>query len=227
MLLGGRRYDCDLRVDLRAAPRTIVPITAITLLRQAHDVIHMTGADAATVLGGLTLRAEVAHFDDRPYLRLASDVIADAREAVPVERIVAALAKRQRFRLPLEPLFPSLDSVEWGIGADYLIHGWQPLLQLNQIVLLERAPRLLIADPESRLSGSLKKKFMAERLEIELRSSYAIERQAWFFFPRVSYLLRDDLRLRLGYLVIDGPRASLLGQFRANDEVVLQARYSF
>jgi uncharacterized protein DUF1302 len=219
--------DADLTVDLHSTPKTILPITAVTLLKQTHDSIHMTGADAATVLGGLTVRAEVAHFDDRPYLRLASDVIADGRAAVPVPVIVGALAKKQQFRLPLEPLFPSLDSVEWGIGADYLIHGWQPLLQLNQIILLQRAPTLLIGNPDSRLVGSLKKKFLAERLELELRGTYAIEQQAWFFFPRVSYLVRDDLRLRLGYLAIDGPRTSLLGQFRANDEVVIQARYSF
>src|SRR5205814_2536483 len=31
--------ECDLRVDLRATPPTIVPITAVTLLRQAHDTI--------------------------------------------------------------------------------------------------------------------------------------------------------------------------------------------
>ena len=56
---------------------------------------------------------------------------------------------------------------------------------------------------------------------------YAVEREAWYVFPRVSYQVRDDLRLRLGYLAVGGPQASVLGQFRENDEVVLQARYSF
>ena len=84
-----------------------------------------------------------------------------------------------------------------------------------------------LTNPETRLSGTLRKKLLAERLELEVKGTYAIERQAWFVFPRASYLVRDDLRLRLGYLAIGGPRASILGQFRDNDEFVLQARYSF
>jgi hypothetical protein len=222
--------DCDLRVYLRHPPGLPFPVTAVSRLRQAHDVIHMTGADAATVLGGLTLRAEAAYFDDRPYLRFSRDLIREARSQVSVEEYVSRVATRPRstrFPVPTGDLFPTLDSVEWGMGADYLVRGWQPLLQVNQIVLLDRAPRLLIHDPETRLSGTLRKKMLADRLELEVRAAYTIEREAWFVFPRASYLVRDDLRLRLGYLAIGGPRASLLGQFHENDEVVLQARYSF
>ncbi len=118
-------------------------------------------------------------------------------------------------------------AVEWGVGADYLIHGFTPLVQLNQIVILDRAPRLLIHDPDTRASATLRKKLLAERLELEVKGVYALERQAWYVFPRASYQVTDDLRLRLGYLALGGPRASLLGQFRNNDEFVLQARYSF
>jgi len=213
------------RPEVLLASRAPLRVRADTFLRQAHDTIHMTGADASTALGGFTVRAEAAYFDDRPYLRLASDLLREAR--LPLRRIGRQLLRRGRAPVPLGALFPSLDSVEWGVGADYLVHGWQPLVQLNQIVLLEPAPRLLIADPETRLSGTLRKKLLAERLELEVRGTYAIERAAWFIFPRASYLVRDDLRLRLGYLAIGGPRASILGQFRENDEVVLQARYSF
>src|SRR5205807_10596756 len=98
---------------------------------------------------------------------------------------------------------------------------------LTRPVTLDGAPPLQTHPPEPRLSGTLRKKLLAERLELEVKGTYAIERQAWFVFPRASYLVRDDLRLRLGYLALGGPRASILGQFRDNDEVVLQARYSF
>jgi len=144
-----------------------------------------------------------------------------------VKRVAQQLRRRGRAAVPIGDLFPTLDAVEWGIGADYLIGGFTPLVQLNQIALLDRAPRLLIHDPETRPSATLRKKLLAERLELEVKGTYAIERQAWFVFPRASYLVTDDLRVRLGYLAIGGPRASLLGQFRKNDEVVLQARYSF
>ncbi len=219
--------DADLRPEVRLVSKTPLRLRAVSFLRQAHDVIHMTGADASSALGGFTVRAEAAYFDDRPYLRPSSDLIRQATAPATVERIARQVLRRGRARVPLGDLFPTLDAVEWGIGADYLIHGFTPLVQLNQIAILDRAPRLLIHDPETRLSGTLRKKLLAERLELEVKGTYAIERQAWFVFPRASYLVRDDLRLRLGYLAIGGPRASILGQFRDNDEVVLQARYSF
>jgi hypothetical protein len=179
------------------------------------------------VLGGLTVRAEAAHFIDRPYLRRAGDLVEQATE-LPIRPLLRQLnMPGRRVRVPLGDLFPSLDSVEWGVGADYLVNGWQPLLQLNQIVILDPAPDLLIADPETRVAATLRKRYLADRLELETRATYAIERGAWFLFPRVSYAVRDDLRVRVGYLAIGGPRASLLGQFGENDEVVFQARYSF
>jgi hypothetical protein len=218
--------DTDLRVALVHPRGEIFPLRAVSILRQADDVIHMSGADAATVLGGLTVRAESAHFLDRPYLRVSSDLITEAEQRFDVARFLARLDRR-RFPVGVGPLFPALDAVEWGIGADYLTHGWQPLVQVNQIVLLERAPRLLVNDPETRLSATVRRRLLAERFELEVRGTYALEREAWFVFPRVSWFVRDDLRLRLGYLALGGPRTSLLGQFRDNDEIVLQARYSF
>ncbi|HJQ82661.1 MAG TPA: hypothetical protein VKA21_01190, partial [Candidatus Binatia bacterium] len=227
--------DADLVVDVLhppgMPPGSYIHPRAEAFLHQAHDVIHMTGADASMVLGGFTLRAEAAHFVDRPYLRVGRDVVAAGQARIVPERVVARFGRhprRLRFRLHQFPdLFPSLDSVEWGLGADYLIHGWQPLLQLNQIVLLDEAPRLLIGDPETRLTGTLRKRVLGDRLELEVRALYALERGGWFAFPRVSYDVRDDLRVRLGYFMIGGPRTSLLGQFGRNDEVVIQARYSF
>jgi len=219
--------DADLLPEVRLVSTTPLRLRAVSFLRQAHDVIHMTGADASSALGGFTVRAEAAYFDNRPYLRPSSDLVRQATAPATVEQVARQVLRQGHARVPLGDLFPSLDSVEWGIGADYLIHGFMPLLQLNQIAILERAPRLLIHNPETRLSGTLRKKLLAERLELEAKGTYAIERQAWYVFPRASYLVTDDLRLRLGYLAIGGPRASLLGQFRENDEVVLQARYSF
>jgi hypothetical protein len=205
------------------------PIRSETRLRQVFDPIHMTGADWSAAIGGATVRAEAAVFQDRPYLRVASDLFSPAALAkLPLKKITAQLGQRpHRASVPLGDLFVDRDSVEWGVGADYLWNGFLPLLQLNQIALLESVPRLLIADPETRLTASVRKRLLAERLELEVRGIYAIERGGWFLFPRATYALRDDLRLRVGYLALGGSRNSLIGQFGQNDEVVLQARYSF
>jgi hypothetical protein len=144
-----------------------------------------------------------------------------------VAGIARQLNAQGRARVSLGELFPDQDTVEWGIGADTVFHGFIPLLQVNQIILLDAAPRLLIADPETRFTALVRRRFLAERLELEMRAVYTVDLGGWFVFPRVSYLVRDDLRLRLGYLAVGGPRSSLLGQFHDNDEVVFQARWSF
>jgi hypothetical protein len=220
--------NADLRsvAFLRNDPSNTIRIRSEARLRQAHDVIHMTGTDWAMALGDVTVRAEAAVFQNRPYLRSASDVVSEALADLP-KSFFTRLSGDGHERVPLGDLFVDLDSVEWGVGADTVFHGFRPLLQVNQVALLERAPRLLVADPETRLSASLRQHLLQERLELELRGVYAVGRGSWFVLPRVSYALRDDLRVRLGYLAIGGPAASLIGQFRRNDEFVLQARWSF
>lgn len=203
-------------------------------LRQRHSMIHMTGADGSLVIGGVTVRAEGAFFRDRPYLRIARDLVsADTAIGLTDDRFIdqvidgCATNKPCKGAVRLAQLFPKSDSVEWGIGADYMIHGFFPIIQLNQIVLLDAAPRLAIDDPETRLTAILRRRFFQERLELEFRGVYAIERASWVVFPRVSYSVTDALRVRLGYLALGGDRDHLIGQFRKNDEVVMQVRYSF
>ena len=199
-------------------------VQAIADLTQAHHTMHMTGADAAFPLGDFTLRAEAAWFVGHSYLRPTGDLLADVHVSQAKRTNIAAGRPRE---VSLGDLFPSLDSVEWGIGADTLWHGIHPLLQLNQIIILGNAPRLLIANPETRLATTVSRRFLDDRLELEVRGLWEIERGSLYMFPRVSYQLRDDLWLRAGYLVLTGTRNSVLGQFRANDEVVFQARMTF
>ncbi len=220
VLLSNKAFD---------VPNAPPDLRAVARLTQKTDTIHMTGADVAFPVGGFTIRAEGAWFVDRPYLSLAANLLTPQNlQRTRVEKAISrAIMHGGPRRIPLGQLFPNLDSVEWGIGADYLWHGIQPILQVNQIVLLEDAPELLIGQPDTRLLATIRKHFLDERLEVELRSVYQIEKDAWFVMPRISYLVRDDFRVRLAYLAIGGSRDSLIGQFGANDEVVFQARYSF
>jgi hypothetical protein len=226
----------DLTIDPRTRQVDINDFRARTAIRQTHDAIHMTGADLASPVGGATVRVEAAYFQDRPYLRIAPDLVSDAlqhprlhgpffRQALM--HLGCAPSHPCRGTVALGDLFPTSDSVEWGVGADYLLDGVFALLQLNQIVQLDSVPRLIIADPDTRLTTVVRRRFLQEKLELELRASYEVERGGWFAFPRVSYLVTDDLRLRLGYLAVGGSRNSLIGEFGENDEVVMQARYSF
>ncbi len=221
--------DLDLRPELFLELGPNVRGSITSRLRQASDAFHMTGADWAAPVGPFTLRAEVAVFQDRAYLRRTSDLIsAQALANLPLRRILRELQRPgHRAEVPLGDLFPTLDSIEWGAGADTVWHGFQPLLQLNQIAFPGDAPPLVLSDPETRLVASIRKRLFEERIELEARGVWAFERQAWYVFPRVGYRIRDDLRVRVGYLAIGGPRLSLIGQFRDNDEVVFDARWTF
>lgn len=204
------------------------PLMAVTRLTQEHDTIHMTGAGVAFPLRGFTLRAEGAWFVDRPYLRPASSLVSGSSlRKLNADRIYRRAVANEPTPVDLGDLFVDLDSIEWGLGVDYLWKGFQPILQVNQIVMLESAPRLLIGRPDTRILATIRKQLLDDRLELEMRGVYQAERGGWFVMPRVSYLVRDDFRVRLGYLAIGGSRNSLIGQFHANDEVVFQARYSF
>jgi hypothetical protein len=205
-------------------------IRALSALVQDADAIHMFGADTAFVLGPLAVRAEAAYFLGRPYLRRGADVMAEGVGALgrlTDEELVARIARPGGLRVPFPDLFVDRDAVEWGVGADGVWRGVRPLLQVTQIVLMDAAPRLLIGEPETRLTAQLRKAVFQERVELEWRSVYAIERGGWFALPRVAYLARDDLRLRLGYLMVAGSRHSMIGQFKDNDAVLVDARWSF
>ena len=202
-------------------------LRSVSDLRQVHDMTHMTGIDWATTLGPTTVRAEAAYFLERHFLRDARDLFTPAAIRGQLAENSQALFHRSRTLIRVPPLFPGLDAFEWGLGADYTLAGVFALAQVTQVILLEDAPRLLIGDPETRLVALLRRPFLQERFEVELRGVYAVERGGWFAFPRASWLIRDDLRLRVGYLAIGGPRTSLFGQFGRNDEVVMQLRQSF
>lgn len=224
---------CDRGVPLCVDQKNHLRIHAPTYLRQTHDAIHMSGADFSTALGGFTLRGEIAGFLDRPYLRIANEITAP--DVIPLKLVGKELqhdilAGRQgRARVPIAELFPDRDSIEWGIGADYLIAGFVPILQLNQIAFVDRDHGFnqLYSNPETRLLGSVRKRFFQDSLEVELRTVVALERGAWFAYPRITYWYGDGWRFRLGYLAIGGPKQSYIGQFHDNDEFTLEARYSF
>lgn len=205
-----------------------IPNAARAVLHQEHATIHMTGFDASTTLGSATLRAESAFFQNRHYLRPAIDLVNDVLgDSAASAAIIADLTAHQHATVPLGDLFVAADAVEWGVGIDYYLAGFLPLLQINQTVLLDHAPRLLIGRPDTRLTGVVRKAFWDDRFELDVRNAYAFETGSWLALPRLAYTVSDNLRVRLGYLVVGGSRNSLIGQYKRNDEVVLEARFSF
>jgi hypothetical protein len=196
-------------------------------LTQTRDTVHMTGADLAVPVGDWTLRFETAGTLGQPELRDVRDVVSPAVLAqLPIRRILGQIGRTGQARVALPPLFADVDMVQWGIGADTVWNGFQPILQVSQAIA-PGAPTLLIADPETRVVAVLRKRFWDERLEFDGRAYMAVDKADWFVMPRLGWRIRDDVRVRVGYLAIGGPRRSLVGQYGRNDEVLFDARWTF
>jgi hypothetical protein len=200
---------------------------AISHLVQEQDRMHLFGADTAFVLGPLSLRGELVYSVNRPYLRPGTDVVDEGLQTLArrIDKDPTTIGARNK--IPLPDLFVNRNAVEWGIGADTVWNGFIPLVQISQIVLTEDAPRLLIGQPETRITALVRKPILQDRVEFEVRTIYSIEAGGWFALPRVSYAPVDNVRLRVGYLAVGGHVESLIGQFKQNDEVLFEARYSF
>ena len=216
-------------LEINAAQEVDIRLRSISYLRQKHATIHMTGGALAAAIGPVTVRAEVAGFLGRPYPRVGSALTTPAAlSQLPLKRISHQLVDRRRSTFLLPELFVERDTIEWGIGADLTRAGTTALLQVNQIAFLEPVPQLLVGDPDTRFIGVVRRSFLGERLQLEVRSLYALEQGAWFVLPRVTYQLPyGGVQAQIGYLAIGGSRNSLIGQYGKNDEVVFALRRRF
>jgi hypothetical protein len=73
----------------------------------------------------------------------------------------------------------------------------------------------------------VRKSFFAERLATEIAAVQGLARGYTMGTARFTYAVTDNLRVRLGYLLIAGSRRTLIGQYHDNDETFIQLRYSY
>jgi len=195
--------------------------TALTQLRPAYRRFRSIGADASRVFGPLTTRFEAAWRFRRPYprdvRRLSEDILASPAD---VEALLAG-------RTVTLDAFVERDAVEWGMGADYAIGGWLPLVELYQVILLHNDTPLLIRDVDSRIATSVRKLWMSDRLETKLLGLWGIESGYEMVRFETTYAVSDALEIRAGVLGLWGNAFTLIGQFKKNSEAYARIRYSF
>ena len=193
--------------------------------------IHLVGGDLAVAFGGLTARAEFAYGAGRLVPRSTAELLGiDSLVAAvgpQVPQLIAGLLRGESVPVDLGPLFVRRDVFEWGVGADYPWRGWVPVLQVNQSVVLDNDITLLVPDVDTRLLAALRRSFVDDRLAAELVGVQGLERSYTTVQLRATYSFTDEFWVRVGYLAIAGTRNSVIGQYRDNDQVFVQARYSF
>ncbi len=202
---------------------------ARTELTPIFRTIDMWGADAAYAAGDVSLRAEAAFINGRPFSRDLRFLIDDPQRLAPQIREAVTQFQQGSSSVPVDlgASFVERDAVEWGIGADYDLSGTLLLLQVNQTDVLDNQADLLIKDIETRLLANLRKNFWHDSLAMQLVAQHALESDYTLWLPRLTYRVWESIELRVGYLYIAGRRSSVGGQYKRNDQAFVRVRYLF
>jgi len=195
--------------------------TALTQLRPAYLRYRSIGADASGVFGGLTTRFEAAWRFRRPYPR---DIRRVSEEIFGNDAQKNALVQGKTVTLDA---FERRDALEWGIGADYLVEGYLPLIELYQVVLVNNDTPLLIRDVDTRVTASVSKWWLGDRLETELVGLWGIESGYELLRLEATYAVTDEIAVGGGVLGVWGDAVSLVGEFKNNSQAYGRVSYTF
>lgn len=199
-----------------------------TTLSPAFRQIDSWGGDFAYAFNRFTVRGEGAFIRGRPFSRDLRTLVSNPSELK--DELATALKQLQQqgggtAPVALPPAFVTHDALEWGLGSDYVSHGYMLLLQVNQTDVFHNSVNLLIKNVDTRLLANLRKNFLDDRLETQLIAVHAIESDYTFLRPRLRYHLNDNLTAEIGYLFIAGRADSIGGQYRRNGEGWVRLEY--
>ena len=190
--------DVDAAIVAFNERRSMRPSTLradVRLTQRAH-VMHMTGADAALAARRLHACAPRRPGSSiTPTCARLADVIALVLAARPVTRRIderrIVVQGRRPPRAARAACSPSSTRVEWGIGADTAVARLPAAPPAEPDHHPRRRAPAPHREPGDALSGTLRRRFADDRLELEVRGLWEIERGALYLFPRVSYPVRE------------------------------------
>jgi hypothetical protein len=208
-------------------PLKVKDLSGETVLTPAFHHVDSWGADFAYALDRFTVRGEGAFIHGRPFSRDLQTLISDPSQiADSIAEALGELAMGSgKATVALPPSFVVHDSVEWGVGGDYVYEGYILLLQMNQTDVLHNHVTLLVKDVDTRLLAHLRKSFLSDRLRTQLVAIHAIESDYTIIRPKIFYQFTDHIGGEIGYLFIAGRAQSIGGQYKRNDEAWLRAEY--
>ena len=187
--------------------------------------IRSAGGDLALKVLDATLRVEGAYIFDRLYPRSIRDVVAS--EQIGLAQLPLVTGREVEVPVILSPVNARRDAVEWGAGGDTFIGETFVLLQANQTAILRNDVNLLLSNFETRFALTLRRSFLDDRLRAELLGLYGMQSVYGVAHPRLTYSVNDHFDVRIGYVLIEGHRESIVGQYKRNDEAYVRARFLF
>jgi hypothetical protein len=195
--------------------------------------IHVLGLEFGRAFGPVTVRSEWAYFWGPLQNKGIStsdlgDVVdlSDLVESLP--EIIGGLLTNGQASVDLDPeLSLERDMVRGGVGVDYIYgdHLFSGQLIMDHI----RDHDSTLLGEEFEVSGTLDLRFsfLDDSLHAELAGMYNFATTAMLLRPEVSYKILPMLKGSFRLVYINGPRDSVIGQYKDNDQLQLMFRYSF
>ncbi len=140
----------------------------------------------------------------------------------------AAYADRQS--LNTEDFDPASSPVSyWVVGLDYIGEAdWYANVQLSHQHLFEYdEDTVFLRRDNFYLNGELNREFWRGNLMLKLRYAVDLHDGGSFLTPEAILTSLRNLEISLGTNLFFGPRDSLFGRYRDNDQAFLQATYRF
>ncbi len=129
---------------------------------------------------------------------------------------------------PVPRVQPAPGLQVYGIAADYrLFEDGLLTMQAQQTVIFNRPDTLYDRMFETILWANLKVGWMNQKVETNLNIAYNPEHGSGMTKASAYYVFTDSWKTGVTALSLDGPPQSLFGRYSRNDQVEMEAVYSW
>lgn len=219
----------QLTAQVENDPTSATGFVGGTFLSPVFRRIDVWGFDFAYAWEHFSLRGEAAYTRGRVFNRDLRFLIDDPEALTPqiLEAVERLRGGEESVPIDIGSSFVVRDAIQWGVGVDYEIEGYEALLQIDQTDILNNDVTLLIDDTETTAMANLRKSFWRGDIGLQLVALYGISSDYTLLMPRFTYRAFDWAELELGYLHIAGRQRSVVGQYKDNDEGFARLRLFF
>ena len=163
-------------------------------LQSTYERSHLIGGTASNAFGNLTLRLEIGYNSDTYHLSddVAENGIHNSDELA------------------------SVIGLDWQGLEDTLIS-----LQWFQSHLFDHSSALVRPQDNNIFSLLYKQTFQNETWDLELLSLYGADQKDSSIQAKLSYLMRDNIKVWIGADIFSGNQAGLFGQFNNEDRITI------
>ena len=178
---------------------SLAPLPTVTY-RGIHPRIHQFGATLAKDVGPTVVKAEAVYTKDR---------LATVTDPLDVDGLIVT------------------NELRYLLGVDWNIDEHTFNAQFFQTWFQHHRSTMLVDEVESGISLLFRTTAIHPDVEPEILWVRSLNRNEWLLEAKITWKFRPDWTWSVGTDVVEGPKASFLGEFDATDRVYSELRFSF